>query len=225
MPANSWRDSARAPAGHLAWLSACCALALSGCANWSLPRIDPTGERLFIPGGQPSGELPRPPGVPGQWGISVSPSEVIAPVGSDVVMIATVIGPEGFPLMRERVEWMLSNDSAGQIVSPGVRRPWEVLNCLRRLPRKVDNNYVVNTTLTGGTALDRGTPTPVDDVFVNSGQAWVSLTSATEGTSNLTVYAPDLEGWDRRQQTARIYWVDAQWRFPPPAITSAGARS
>ena len=38
--------------------------------------------------------------------------------------------------------------------------------------------------------LDRGTPTPFDDITVRSGQAWVSLTSATEGTSNVTVFAP-----------------------------------
>jgi uncharacterized repeat protein (TIGR01451 family) len=229
MPAHPLGHFWRAPARRFSWLVACCALVISGCANWYLPRIDPTGERLFVPGGPPPpiGALPAPPGIPqpGQWGISVSPNQVIAPVGSEVVMIATVTGPEGFPLTRERVEWMLSADGPGQFVSPGVRRPLEVLNWLRRLPRKVDNAYSVNTTLAYGMTLDRGTPTPADDLLIQSGQAWVSVTSATEGTSHLTVYAPDIEGWDRRQQSASIYWVDAQWRFPPPAITAAGGRS
>lgn len=225
MPAHLCGYFRRAPARLVPWFVMCCALASSGCANWYLPRIDPTGERLFVPGGPPPppGALPAPP--PGQWGITVSPNQVIAPIGSEVVMIATVTGPEGFPLTRERVEWMLSSDGVGQFISPGVRRPLEVLNWLRRLPRKVDNTYVVNTTLAGGMNLDRGTPTPADDLYVRSGQAWVSVTSATEGTSHLTVFAPDISGWDRRQQSASIYWVDAQWRFPPPAITGAGGRS
>ena len=139
-------------------------------------------------------------------------------------MIATVMGPEGFPLTRERIEWMLASDGAGEFVSPGERQPLDVLNWLRRLPRKIDTTYAINTTLTGATTLDRGTPTSTDDVTVHSGQAWVSVTSPTEGTSHLTVFAPDISGWDRRTQSASIYWVDAQWRFPPPAISAAGSR-
>jgi uncharacterized repeat protein (TIGR01451 family) len=52
----------------------------------------------------------------------------------------------------------------------------------------------------------------------------VSVTSPTEGTSHVTVFAPEVPGWDRRQQTATIYWVDVQWRFPAPAITPVGSR-
>ncbi|MEX0677878.1 MAG: hypothetical protein WD063_12425 [Pirellulales bacterium] len=140
-------------------------------------------------------------------------------------MIATIMGPEGFPLSRERVEWMLAPDGVGELVSPGERRPLEVLNWLRGLPRKVDTSYAINTTLAAATALDRGTPTPTDDILVQNGQAWVSVTSPTEGTSRLTVFAPGITGWDRRQQSASIYWVDAQWRFPPPAISAAGSRN
>lgn len=223
MPAHHLGVHWRALARTLPWLLLLCALAASGCANGGLPRIDPTGERLLVPGNAPP--PPAVPGAVGQWGISVSPNQVIAPVGSEVVMLATVMGPEGFPLTREKVEWILAPGGVGQFVSPGVRRPLEVLNWLRRLPRKVDNTYVINTTLAGGTTLDRGTPTPSDDIIVQSGQAWVSVTSPNEGTSHLTVVAPDVDGWDRRQQSASIYWVDAQWRLPPPAISTAGTRN
>ncbi len=217
----------RAPTRICFWLAVCCALAATGCGNWRLPRIDPTGERLLIPGNA-AAPLPPPAGTPGaigQWGISVSPNQVIAPVGSEVVMIATVMGPEGFPLSRERVEWMLTPDGAGEIISPGERRPWDVFDWWRRLPRKVDTTYAINTTLTSSMTLDRGTPTPYDDLTIQSGQAWVSVTSPTEGTSHLTVFAPDISGWDRRKQSASIYWIDAQWRFPPPAISPAGSRN
>ena len=39
---------------------------------------------------------------PPQWGISVSPSQVIAPVGSEVIMIATVLGFDGRWEPRQR---------------------------------------------------------------------------------------------------------------------------
>ncbi len=209
----------------------CCALLAAGCANWQLPRIDPSGDRLFLPPDAPSVPMGVPvatPGVPpaiaGQWGISVSPSQVIAPVGSEVVLIASVCGIEGYMLTDQRVEWMLAGDGVGQFVTPGQRRGFEPIHWLQGLPRKIDNNYAINTTLYDPWTLDRGTPTPTDDVLVQSGQAWLTVTSANEGTSRVTVYAPEVSGWDRRQQTATLYWVDAQWRFPPPAITPVGGR-
>jgi hypothetical protein len=209
-----------------AWLS--CALLSTGCNQVWLPRIDPSGERLFLPCNAPWSTPPPPvvagPLAPAQWGISVSPSQVIAPVGSEVVMIASVCGSEGFMLTRQRVEWLIAADGPGQFLSAGQRHPYEILDWVHGFPRKIDNRLVVNNTLGSPMTLDRGTPTPTDDVLVQDGQAWVSVTSPTEGTSHVTVFAPEIPGWDRRQQTATIYWVDAQWRFPSPAITPVGSR-
>ncbi len=240
------------------WLGLCCALAGAGCANRRLPRIDPTGERLFVwgdPAAPPAGLAAAPPFVPsagpfaptapvftppgtaipgapitalplpGVPGLTVSPSQVIAPIGSEVVMIATVIADEGYPLTREKVEWMLNPEGPGQFVSPGVRRPWDLLNCLHRYPKKITPVYAINRTLASPMTIDRGTPTAADDISVQDGQAWVTVTSASEGTSHVTVFAPEVEGWDRRQQSATIYWVDAQWRFPSPGITPVGGRN
>ncbi len=259
-----------------AWLLLCIALVMTGCANCRLPRIDPTGERVFtwndpatpaptfataspfapgmtnpsLPGATtvpfpaaeatavtpipnlatpgmavPGALVPALPAGPPAPGITVSPSQVVAPIGSEVVMIATIMGDQGYPLTREKVEWMLEPNGPGQFVSPGKRRPWEFLDCLHRYPKKVSPIYAINRTLTGSMTIDRGTPTPLDDIRVQDGQAWVSVTSAAEGTSRVTVYAPNVKGWDRRQQSATIYWVDAQWRFPPPGITPLGGRN
>ncbi|REK10894.1 MAG: hypothetical protein DWQ37_15760 [Planctomycetota bacterium] len=226
MPPRRPRVWTSAHARSVCWLWVCCALLLSGCANCRIPRIDPTGERLFI-FGDPNPPSPYPGAPPQviQPGLALNPSQVIAPVGSEVIMIATVIGEEGYPLTRERVEWMLAADSPGQITSPGERRPLAVLDWLHHLPRKVTNTYAINNTLTGATLLDRGTVSTADDITVGRGQAWVSVTSATEGTSHLTAFAPGVAAWDRRQQSAMIHWVDAQWRFPSPAITPVGGRS
>jgi uncharacterized repeat protein (TIGR01451 family) len=259
-------------ARHAFWMWVCCALAAAGCANCRIPRIDPTGERLFVwsdpaapvaavgstapsfaPGAAPPfatatlpfpaaeanaatpipGSMMPPPALTGATmpaaiptpGISVSPSQVIAPVGSEVVMIATVTGDAGYPLTRENVEWMLNPEGPGQLVSPGTRRPWDILNCLHRYPKKISPVYAVNRTLTGPMVINRGTPTTADDIAIRDGQSWISVTSPREGTSQVTVFAPNVEGWDRRQQSATIYWVDAQWRFPSPGITPAGSRN
>ncbi|HTM54504.1 MAG TPA: hypothetical protein VL175_10775 [Pirellulales bacterium] len=202
-------------------------LQLTGCAYCRLPRIDPTGERLFLPPDAPPPQLaplvPAGGAVQPQWGISVSPSQVIAPVGSEVVMIATVCGSEGFMLTRQRVEWNLSPDGVGQFLSPGERQPFEVFDWFNGLPRKVDSRYVVNSTVATTQTLDRGTPLPNDDVLIQAGQSWATVTSPTEGTSHVTVFAPEIFGWDRRQQTATIHWVDAQWRLPAPSISAAGS--
>ena len=60
---------------------------------------------------------------------------------------------------------------------------------------------------------------------MQTGQAWVSLTSPSEGTSRVTAFVPALTGWELRQQTATIYWVDAQWQLPAPAISPVGGRN
>ena len=245
-------------ARNAVWIGVVCALTAAGCANCRLPRIDPTGERLFVwsdPAAPPPGLAAAPPFTPsagpfaptapvfappgvaipgapvtalplaGVPGLTVSPSQVIAPIGSEVVMIATVIADQGYPLTREKIEWMLDPDGPGQFVSPGVRRPWDLLNCLHRYPKKITPVYAINRTLTSPMTINRGTPTAADDISVQDGQAWVTVTSASEGTSHVTVFAPEVEGWDRRQQSATIYWVDAQWRFPSPGITPVGGRN
>ncbi len=209
-----------------------CALAAGGCANFQLPRIDPSGERVFLWPGEPPPVQPplgapvtTGPVGPAQGGIAINPSQVVAPVGSEVVMIASVFANPNFLLSNQRVEWMLAPDGVGEFLSPGVRRFSDVVSLVRGLPKKVDSRYVINDTLFSAMTLDRGTPTPLDDILIQGGQSWVSVTSPTEGTSRVTVFCPRVFGWDRRQQTASIYWVDAQWRFPPPAITSLGGRN
>ena len=68
----------------------------------------------------------------------------------------------------------------------------------------------------------RGTPQTIDDVPLQRGQSWVSVTSPTEGTTHVTVLAPDAANWDQRRQTATIYWVDVEWTLPGQTIVQAG---
>lgn len=205
-------------------------LAVGGCAGWQGPRIDPSGERIFLPPGSPAPALP-PPNVPTPLnpalalpqGVSLLPSQVVAPVGSEVLLVATIVGGSRTPLAGQRVEWTLEPGGVGSLVEIS-RRGWfgDFLNRWHGIPKKLDRGYAVNATLWQNELVDRGTPTPVDDVLVQAGQAWISVTSPVEGVSHVTAMSPDVAGWDRRKQISTIYWMDARVAYPPPAVSPVG---
>lgn len=199
-------------------------LLLAGCASGRLPRIDPTGERIFAP---PAVEFEAQPGLPEYChnaAVRVSPRKVVAPLGSEVVVLAGVCGPDGYMYANQRVEWSLSEGSVGHFVAVNERTVLDALFNWGSAPRKLDARFAIGSTSSRFVVLTRGTPQRDDDVTVLRGQAWVSVTSPIEGTSYVTAYAPSVYSWDQRQETATIHWVDAQFAFPPPAIVGAGGR-
>lgn len=161
---------------------------------------------------------------PGEVGnLIVTPLRVVAPVGGEVVLTAGLCGPDRYFVMKQPLEWTISPDSVGQFVEAGddTLHDW---THGKDLPDKRAPNYVLTRTSTREQLITRGSNSRADDVFVRQGQGWVSVTSATEGTSHVTIVAPEAKIWDRRRQTATIHWIDAQWLLPPPAVVRAGAR-
>ena len=204
------------------------AAAVGGCAQCRLPRIDPTGEHIFAPSAQaaPAGAQELPAGrLP--WDtveVLLVPRATVAPIGAEVVLLAGVAGSDGYLRTNERVEWSIAPGSVGEFVDVDPGGIGDVLLGDFTRPRKLTPIFAVGSTSRSNLQLTRGTPTPADDVLVHSGQTWITVTSATEGTSYVTAYAPDVYGWDRHKQTAAVHWIDAQWRLPPPAINPAGTR-
>ncbi len=237
------------------WRSAAiavCAVVIGGCAG--LPRIDPTGERVFIWPQQRAQPVvptignaqvapvftdpvfPQPtlspvigattvglPPVP-QDTLSITPQRVLAPVGSEVILKAGLCTREQFLLTDARVNWLIARESAGEFVSLGGRgwlqKPWLPWN----QPKKIDNQYATGYTARVPLLITRGTQDVSDDVQVEPGEAWASITSAVEGTSHITAVAPEIETWSQRRATATIYWIDVQWSFPPTSMTSGGSQ-
>ena len=117
---------------------------------------------------------------------------------------------------------MLAQDGVGQIVAVGHESPHNASQLLRGSPQKIATNYARAHTSTISQVLDRGTPTPADDVYLHKGQSWISITSPTEGTSHVVVWTPKEHNWNNRKATATIYWVDAAWRFPQSVTARAG---
>jgi uncharacterized repeat protein (TIGR01451 family) len=150
----------------------------------------------------------------------LAPQRMMAPVGSEIVLVSGLYGERGAYVPRQKIEWTLSPDSVGQILDASEER-----HCLKRFlhnaSTKRDGKSAFTETSATGQVLTRGTPNPADDVTLLPGQSWISVTSPTEGASHVTVLAPQAENWDRRRQTATIYWVDVQWLLPAPAIVPA----
>lgn len=226
-----------------------CAAAVSGCAYLQMPRIDPTGERIFAtppirsapawpppavvvePAPGPFGAPPPMPApvvledavsVPGSMAVTLSPHVTVAPVGSEVVLLASVHGGDGYLRTNSRLEWSIAPGGVGHFVAVGQNGPIDLLLGDFNRPRKVDNTFAIGSTSRRALRIDRGTPNPEDDVCVVPGQGWVTLTSPIEGTSFVTVLAPEVPAWDARTRDAVVQWVDAQWCLPPPAIHPAG---
>lgn len=211
-----------------AWVLAVCAVVAGGCAECRAPQIDPTGQHVLAP---PPPETPtrlrEEPGKQLPWdtvGLTVSPQVTLAPVGSEVILVAGVIGHDGYYRMNERVEWQLAPGGVGEFLDFD-RGSWcDVLVLDFTSPRKISSTQVIGNTSRQSIRLTRGGAPAAEQVTVISGQTWVSLTSPVEGTSYVTAFAPEVYGWDRRTRTATIHWVDVQWILPPPAINPAGTR-
>lgn len=210
-----------------------CALMTAGCSSVPSSGIDPSGDRIFAAPSapvsadrskesyfdEPLGQLP--------WddvAVQVQPRETVASVGSEVVLIAGVCGPDGYLRTNRRLEWSIDPGSVGQFVAVGQTGLVDLMLGDFNRPRKITNTFAIGSTLRANTRLNRGTCRPEDNVYVLRGQGWISLTSALEGTSQVTVVAPEVYRWDERTKSATVHWVDAQWRFPPPAINPAGTK-
>jgi uncharacterized repeat protein (TIGR01451 family) len=155
----------------------------------------------------------------------MSPRKVIAPVGGEVLFLAGVCGNDGYLMTGEPLEWMLSSDSVGNIIQVGDDDRWMLHQLASsRSPRagKVDGQFARGRTSTKPSLITRGTRTTNDDVPLRKGEAWLSLSSPSEGISRVTVLAPESECWDRRHVTATIYWIDANYQFPQPQVVPSG---
>jgi uncharacterized repeat protein (TIGR01451 family) len=180
------------------------------------PPVCNTPPRAAAPAAAPCASAPRGPL------LMVTPKEIVAPVCSEVIVAAGLCDSRGYLLTGQPLEWMIPSGSIGEIVQVGKETHTGFTSYLRGSPHKVATNYVRAYTSSISQTIDRGTPSPLDDVSLGKGQSWISVTSPTEGTTHVTVWAPKEKDWERRRTTARIHWVDAKWTFPPPQIARFG---
>ncbi|MFO7903378.1 MAG: DUF7507 domain-containing protein [Planctomycetota bacterium] len=189
---------------------------------WQQPLTpEPCPEPSPPPPGGPQASPPTAPSAPPPQerepgSIMLNPTRMIAPVGSEVVIVGGLCGETGRFMPHQPIEFMLSQDSVGQFVAVNDQ------GSLWCRSKKLGVNYAIARTANRRQVVTRGTPSVTDDVVQQKGQCWVSLTSASQGTSYITAVAPKGASWPQRRKSATIYWVDAQWAFPDPDTVPAG---
>src|SRR5919201_827394 len=120
--------------------------------------------------------------------LQVLPGDATNPVRTQHVLVATVLDENGQPRGGRRVEWML--EGVGNII--------EVDESGYTSDRgyKVNNQYAVSTTCDLEHRISRNNGNPNDDFVIHPGQTWCVISSAVEGDSHVTVYAPEVANWD-----------------------------
>lgn len=159
----------------------------------------------------------------------LTPTKLVAPVGGEVILLAGICGKDGMLVTGEPIEWMLSPESVGQIIDVGDNNQSQKQHLFKKHQSqndagKIDVDFARGRTSTEPGKITRGTSRTDDDLPIRKGQTWLSLSSPSEGVSKVTVMAPESEAWDKRRQTATIYWVDARWEFPQIQQAQSGQR-
>ncbi len=156
--------------------------------------------------------------------LMMTPTKIVAPVGGEVLLLAGICGEDGYFVTKEPIEWMLTPESVGTFIEVGDDAKGKALRSWHAKPKveKLDVDFAKGRTSSIESAITRGTANPKDDLPLRKGQTWITLSSPVEGVSRVTALAPDSELWDKRRQTAVIYWLDAQWAFPSPAMADSG---
>ena len=92
-----------------------------------------------------------------ETGVTLSPTHVVAPIGSDVVLIAGVRSLDGRQAAGQRVEWMLAPDGAGQFITSGGYGTMRRYQWRTDVARKINNSYAIGVTSSRLLVLSRGT--------------------------------------------------------------------
>ncbi len=208
-------------AGHrlCLWLLAALTCGLAGCFGGNsnpsyFPYLLPFGEVIQ------THAKPISPGYyanfdPHAIRLEVRPLEATNQVRTQYVLIATVYDEKGKPRRDRRVEWML--EGVGNIIEVDESG----VTCGRGY--KTSPKHAVSYTAIHEHSFTRGNNDPKDDFVIRPGQTWCVVTSAVEGDTHITAYAPGIADWEKGKVFVTCRWVDANWEFPPPAAARSGS--
>lgn len=201
------------------WLAAGGLMSLTGCFGVSQ---NPS----YFPHLLPTGDIIRTHAKPGfgyysdfdkhACRLEVRPLESTNPVQTQHVIVATIYDECGKPRRHRRIEWML--EGVGNIVEV------DESGFFPGRGYKVDNKYAVSYTDYCEHRVTMGNQNPNDDFVIRPGQSWCVITSAVEGDTHVTVYAPGIYNWDKHKVFVTKHWVDAEWVMPAPAVNRAGTQ-
>src|SRR4029077_11189994 len=121
------------------------------------------------------------------------------------VLIATVYDDKGQPRRDRRVEWMI--EGAGHILEV------DESGYLSGRGYKTSDKHAVSYTNRSENRITRGDNNPPpglqgkeNDFMIRPGQTWCVLSSAIEGDTHITVYAPGIANWEKNKVYTTIRW-------------------
>src|SRR6266566_8493664 len=192
------------------------ALAAAGCFNSHNPGYFP----WYLPGGPIEQSHAKPrfgffrDFDPKAARLDVTPQNATAPLGSQIVLVATVYDKDGEPRRSRRVEWVL--EGPGNIIEV------DEAGVYRGRGYKVDNKYAVTYTNYVSHTITRGNDDPKDDVEICPGQTFCVISSAVPGETTVTAYAPGIFNWEKGRVVTKICWGEGRFSFPAPAVVRFG---
>lgn len=151
---------------------------------------------------------------PAAKNLTVTPVEDVNIVRTQHVLVATVCDKDNNGRRNRRVEWHVSG--VGHIVEV------DESGLMPGRGYLVDDKYAVSYTNYRAHKLTRGNDKPGDDIDLKAGQTWCTITSAEEGDTYITAYAPGIYDWEKHKVFAVKHWIDAEACFPPNATNPAG---
>ena len=223
---RSWKT------GRIVFVTAMLCAVVAGCASLPTSGIDPNGSQVFVrppaAGGNPACQgQPYNPNAALPWedvAVQLRPQEVVAPVGSEVVLVAGVCAADGYSRTNRRLQWSIVPGSVGKFVDIAPGSAMDFLLGDFTCPHRIGDTRAVGSTGRTNIQLTRGAVAGGENLLVRRGESWISLTSPVEGTSNVMVVAPEVYYWQHRLKAAMVHWVDVRPQYPPPSINPAGSR-
>lgn len=151
--------------------------------------------------------------------ILLEPKNTVVPVGTELVLVASYVGPENKYLRtREKLEWGI--EGSGRFLTSNPQGCLD--SCDLANTKKLTDKAIETTTTDQLWRIHRGTTTPEDDITILRGQSWATILSNQEGTSVVSVLAPGIDNWENRTATTTIRWLDALFLFPQSGIAPSG---
>ncbi len=149
--------------------------------------------------------------------LELTPTNASCRPGGQQILIATVYDKDGVPRRKRRVEWII--EGPGNIVE------LDESGFMPGRGYKVDNKYGVSYTDYFEHTLTRGNDDSKDDITIRPGQTWCVISSAVEGQTTVTAYAPGIYNWDAGRVSVKVLWADTNFNFPPPVISRSGGEA
>ncbi|MDO5308587.1 MAG: hypothetical protein Q4G03_03705 [Planctomycetia bacterium] len=165
--------------------------------------------------------------------VVMEPHVITAPVGSEVVLVASYIGDDmEYLRVGEELNWSLAgagrfveaNANENALTSSGLGSRARNSSCLQcnllKASKEVDSRSLSTVTTGQLWRVNRGTQTTLDDITILRGQSWTSVTSYEEGTTTVDVQSDTINNWDRRRASSTIHWIDAAFLYPSSGVSA-----